>query len=148
MAGRPLLLDTTVYVDVLQGTPQVEVQEILRRRVVNHSTVALAELTHLVGALDPGHPGTRRTLTILGETIDDIPPRRLTAPSTRAFGEAGMLAGLAARLSGRGKTVALLADALLLLQAAETGCDLLTGNVADFDLLDQLLPGTGVVFYR
>ncbi len=39
-------------------------------------------------------------------------------------------------------------DALLLLHAAEIGCDLVTGNVRDFDWLDQLMPGHGLILYR
>jgi hypothetical protein len=65
----------------------------LETRIINHSTVALAELTHLIGALDPAQPGTAGALKPLGQTIDDIPPHRLTAPLIRACGDAGMLAG-------------------------------------------------------
>ena len=148
LAGRELLLDTSVYIDVLQGRTPIAVDGLLQTRIVNHSTVALSELTHLLGALDPAHPRTAGVLKVLGPTIDDIPPHRLTQPSTRASGEAGMLAGLATRLTGQAKSVALLNDALLLLHAAETGCALLTGNVRDFDWFDQLLPGTGLLLYR
>ena len=147
-AGRELLLDTTVYIDVLQGKTPIEVDRLLQTRIVNHSTVALSELTHLFGALDPAHSRTARVLKALGQTMDDIPAHRLTAPSTRACGEAGMLAGLVTRLTGQPNTVTLLNDALLFLHAAEAGCDLLTGNVRDFDWFDQLLPGTGVLLYR
>lgn len=143
-----MLLDTCVYLDVLQGRTPPQVDDLLRLRIVNHSTVALAELTHLFGRLDPAHAGTRSVLATIGEVIDDIPPHRLTAPGERAFGEAGMLAGVAARLGGRPAGVATLNDALLFLQARETGCALLTGNVADFDIFDQVLPGSGVLFYR
>jgi hypothetical protein len=108
----------------------------------------LAELTRLIGVLDPAHAGTASVLKVLRVTIDDIPPHRLTAPSTRAFGEAGMLAGLVARVTGQSNGIALLNDATLLLQAAEMGCDLLTGNIRDFDRFDQLLPGTGLLLYR
>jgi hypothetical protein len=59
-----------------------------------------------------------------------------------------MLAGLLTRLTGQRNSVSLLNDATLFLQAAETGCDILTGNVSDFDWFDQLLPGTGVLLYR
>ncbi len=147
-AGRELLLDTTVYIDVLQGRTPVEIDRLLETRIVNHSTVALSELTRLFGALDPAHSGTIAVLKVLGQTIDDIPPHRLTAPSARAYGEAGMLTGLVTRLTGQPGTVALLNDAVLFLHAAETGCDLLTGNVRDFDWFDQLLPDTGVLLYR
>ena len=117
-------------------------------RVANHSTVALAELTHLFGRLDPGHVDTRRVLGPLSGAIDDIPPHRLTAPSARCSGEAGMLAGLTARLGGRGADLALLNDASLFLQAREIGCTILTRNLSDFDLFDQLLPGSSLLFYR
>jgi hypothetical protein len=137
-----------VYIDVLQGKTPLEVDRMLETRIVNHSTVALAELTNLIGKLDPVHPGTAGALKPLGQTIDDMPAHRLTAPSIRACGESGMLAGLVTRLSGQRKSIAILNDATLFLQAAEMGCDLLTANVSDFDFFDQLLPGTGVLLYQ
>jgi predicted nucleic acid-binding protein len=148
LPGRELLLDTSVYVDVLQGRTPTAVDRLLQTRIINHSTVALSELTHLLGALDPAHSRTTGVLKALGQTIDDIPPHRLTQPTTRACGEAGMLAGLATRLTGQANSMALLNDALLFLHAAEAGCALLTGNVRDFDWFDQLLPGTRVLLYR
>ena len=145
--GRELLLDTCVYIDVLQGKTPVEVYCLLENRIVNHSCVALAEMTHLMGALDPADKRTASVLKTLGRTIDDIPEHRLSAPSSRMFGEAGMLAGMVTRLSGQPHSIALLNDALLFLQAAATGCDLLTGNRRDFDFFDQIIPGTGVILY-
>ncbi len=147
-AGRELLLDTCVYIDVLQGRSSIEVDQLLQTRIVNHSTVAVSELTFPFGALDPAVPGTAIALKRLGETLDDIPAHRLTAPSTRAYAEAGMLAGLVTRLTGQSHSLSLLNDALLFLQAAESGCDLLTRNIRDFDWFDQLLPGTGVLLYH
>jgi predicted nucleic acid-binding protein len=147
-AGRELLLDTCVYIDVLQGRTPAEVDRLLQMRIVNHSTTALSELTHLYGALDPEHSGTSSILRILGQTIDDIPMHRLTTPSARAYAEAGMLAGLVTRLTGQQKTVSLLNDALLFLHAAETGCALLSRNVRDFDWFDQVLPGSSLLLYR
>lgn len=146
--GPELLLDTTVYIDVLQGRTPPEVDQLLTLRVLNHSTVALAELTHLFGRLDPRHPGTRAALDMLARTLNDIPAHRLTVPSVRASGEAGMLAGLATRLTARAHTPELLNDALLLLHAAETGRVLLTRNVSDFDFLQQLAPWARVLVYR
>lgn len=147
-AGRELLIDTCVYIDVLQGKTSSETDRLLQTRIVNHSTIALAELTHVFGALDPAHSGTSRVLRPLARTIDNIPPHRLTSPSRRAFGEAGMLAGLVTRLTGQPRTISLLNDALLFLQAAESGCDLLTRNIRDFDWFDRLLPGDAPIFYR
>jgi hypothetical protein len=133
---------------MLQGKTPDEVDQRLQLRIVNHSTIALAELTHLFGRLDPGHPGTRAVLSRISGVIDDIPAHRLTAPPTRAYGEAGMLAGLVTRLGGRAGGAALLSDALLFLQAREMGCALLTANTSNFDLFDQVLPASGLLRYR
>ncbi|TAJ73720.1 MAG: hypothetical protein EPO51_04390 [Phenylobacterium sp.] len=146
--GPELLLDTCVYIDVLQGRTPSAVDELLTQRILNHSTVALAELTHLFGRLDPAHPATRATLRELAGVIDDVPAHRLSAPSVRAFGEAGMLAGLAARAAGLAHGVGLLNDALLLLHAAESGCVLLTRNIADMDRLQQLAPHAAFLVYQ
>ncbi|MDH2134049.1 hypothetical protein N5J77_23230 [Sphingobium yanoikuyae] len=147
VVGRELLLDTCVYIDVLQGKTPAQADRLLENRIVNHSCVALGEMTHLMGALDPADKRTASVLKTLGRTIDDIPEHRLTVPSSRVFAEAGMLAGLVTRLSGQAHSIALLNDAVLFLQAAAMGCDLLTGNRRDFDFMDQLVPGTGVILY-
>ena len=57
--GRELLLDTCVYIDVLQGNTPPEVDALLELRTSNHLAVCVAELTHGFGRLDPRHPGTQ-----------------------------------------------------------------------------------------
>ena len=149
-AGAELLLDTCVYIDVLQGRTPASVDELLEARVVNHSTVCLAEITHLFGRPDPAHSGTKAVLREIRRTIDDIPPHRLSAPSETAMGEAGMLAGLVSRLLGveRSERPLLLNDASLYLQALEHGWTVLTRNIRDFDYFDQLLPANRVLLYE
>lgn len=149
IAGPELMLDTCVYIDILQGTAPQVIEDMLNVRIANHSSICLAELTHLFGRLDPEHPKTSSTLRELRGVIEqDIPVHRLTEPSTRALGEAGILAGLTMRLSGRAKDQALLNDAILYLHAQERGCVVLTRNLADFDLFHQLMPSGRVLFYR
>jgi hypothetical protein len=148
-AGPELMLDTCVYVDVLQGKAPPVVEDLLVARISNHSSICLAELTHLFGRFDPQHPLTSETLKQLRGVIErDIPPHRLTAPSTRVLGEAGMLAVLTIRLTGRTRDQALLNDAILYLHALERGCVVLTRNLADFDVFHQLVPTGSVLFYR
>jgi len=149
-AGTELLLDTCVYIDVLQGHTPASVDDLFEARIVNHSTVCLAELTHLFGRLDPAHPGTKGVLHEVRRTIEDMPGHRLSSPSMTAMGEAGMRAGLVARLSGadRGARPRLLNDASLYLQALENGWIILTRNVRQFDYFDQLLPADRVLFYE
>jgi predicted nucleic acid-binding protein len=148
--GPPLLLDTTIYVDVLQGRSPPDVDELLRLRTCQHSAVCLAELTRAFGRLDPNHPGTAAALEVLAVTLGDIPAHRLAAPNVEVWGEAGVLAGLLFRLGGyqRGQERACLNDALIFLQARRLGCVLLSANLRDFDLLDQLLPGGRMLLYR
>ncbi len=149
-AGAELLLDTCVYIDVLQGRTPASVDELLEARIVNHSTICLAEMTHLFGRLDPAHAGTKGVLREIRRTIEDMPAHRLSSPSEAAMGEAGMLAGLVARLTGVGASERplLLNDASLYLQALERGWTVLTRNSRDFAFFDQILPANRVLVYQ
>lgn len=152
LIGSPLILDTCVYLDVLQGRTTAAVDELLTYRACHHSAVCLAELTHVFGRLDPAHPSTRAVLQTLRDVIEDIPPHRLQAPDTATWGEAGILAGELFRLSGAPKGAGherkYLNDALIYLQARDIGASVLTGNVADFDFLNQLVPAVSIILYR
>ncbi len=149
-AGPGLLPDTTVYIDLLQGRAPPELGQLLRVRQLNHSSVVVAELVHLFGWLDPNYSGTKSVLAKIDATINAIPPHRLTAPSIQTGAEAGIVSGLIARLKGLTKTdrEPLLNDAMLYLQTCENGLTLLSRNVADFHLIEQLVPAGRVLFYR
>ncbi|WP_245278275.1 type II toxin-antitoxin system VapC family toxin [Methylosinus sp. PW1] len=146
-AGAELLLDTCVYIDVLQGRTPASVDELLEARITNHSTVCLAEMAHLFGRLDPTHAATKGVLREIRQTIEDIPSHRISSPSETA--DAGMLARLVARLMHmeRSERMLLSNDASLYLQALEHGWTVLTRNVRDFDGFDQILPAGRVLFY-
>jgi hypothetical protein len=149
-AGSELLLDTCVYIDAIQDCIPAEVANLFGVRRLNHSGVALAELTHLLGRLDPKDGRTERAHNEISGVISDIRPNRLRAPSPQTWAEAGILAGLAARLAGVESRwrQALLNDAMLYLQASEQGHTLLTRNIREFDWFDQLFPIGRVLFYR
>jgi predicted nucleic acid-binding protein len=150
LVGPPLLLDTCVYLDVLQGRSPKALDDLLQVRLNHHSAVCLAELTHVFGRLDPDHPGTHAVLRQMMATIDDIPLHRVVTPDADVWGTAGVLAGMLFRLGGfqPGQEKTCLHDALLHLQAYKAGLVLVTRNLRDFDLLDQLLPGGRLLFYR
>lgn len=143
------MLDTCVYIDVLQGRTPIEVDELLQLRTLNHLSVCVAELTHAFGRLDPRHPSTAAALRALTQTINDIPPHRLAVPSCNVVIEAGILAGLMFRLGGFavGQELVALNDATLYLHAAANGQVVLTRNVRDFDMLHQILPASELMFY-
>ena len=147
--GPELLLDTCVYIDVLQGRAPRSVQVLLSARLCNHSGVVLAQLTHLFGRLDPKDRRSAKVWREISRVVHDMPSHRLSAPSLRALGEAGILAGVVARLAGveTRRAQALLNDAILYVQAVEQAQIILTRNIRDFDLFDQLLPRNRVLFY-
>jgi len=153
LIAGPLLLDTTVYLDVLQGMTSGKVDSLLQLRICNHSAVCLAELTHGFGRLSPEHRDTRAVLAELRGTItQDIRPHRLHAPEDSEWGNAGILAGLIVRLRALprnlGQERKLLNDSLIYLQARKLGCAVLTRNVEDFDLLNQLVPSGQILLYQ
>ena len=70
-------------------------------------------------------------------------------PDRDTWRDAGILAGLLARLQRYGKNEQrkALNDALLFLTAAKNGCVVLTRKLSEFDLLMQLDPRGQAVFY-
>jgi len=150
--GGPLFLDTTVYLDVLQGRSPVEVDALLTYRLCHHSAVCLCELTHVFGRLDPKHASTKTVPDTVRSTLDDIPQHRLHAPDAATWGQAGVLAGLLFRLSnlpkGEGHERRFVNDALVFLQARQLGASVLTGNIRDFDYLSQIIPMGRIIVYR
>jgi predicted nucleic acid-binding protein len=144
-----LLLDTTVYIDELQGKLSREVEISLRLTELWHSSVTEAELVAIAGLLDPAHHETRMAVQQVIASLEHRPAHRILVPEREVWREAGIAAGLLARLQQYGKAdrQRSLNDELLLLSAAKHGCSVLTRNVRDFDLLMQAIPGTAAIFY-
>ncbi len=144
-----LLLDTTVYIDALQGNLPDYVEIALRAGRLWHSTVTEAELAALAGLLDPKHPNTASVIAQIAASIELRPEHRILAPDREIWREAGILAGLLARLQqfGKNEQRKTLNDALIYLTASKNGCVVLTRNVSDFDLLMQLDAKGQAVFY-
>ena len=119
-------------------------------RTCNHSSVCLSELTHLFGRLSPADLRTEGTLKVMAQTIRDIPAHRLTAPDAEMWGTGGILAGILFRLGQypAGAERKCLNDALVYLQGRKLGWPVVTGNIRDFDLLNQLLPDGRILLYR
>ena len=139
--GPPVLLDSTVYIDTLQGRSPPALDEFITLRTCNHSAVCLSELMHAFGRFNPIDPRTASALKVIRETIRDIPGHRLVAPDTETWGTAGVLAGILFRLGSYapGAERKCLNDALVFLQGRKFGWPIVTGNIADFDFLNQLV---------
>jgi predicted nucleic acid-binding protein len=146
---RALLYDTTVYVDILQGRFPHAGEFAIRAADGWHSTVTEAELIAPCGSLNPDHPGTAETIKQITRIIERRPAHRTIAPDREVWLVAGILAGMLARLQGYGREHRrrVLNDALIFATARKHGMTVLTRNVDDFDLLQQLDPAGHVVFY-
>jgi predicted nucleic acid-binding protein len=144
-----LLLDTTVYIDELQGKLSRDVELALRSASLWHSTVTECELSGVVGLLNPDHPDTLNAISQVLASIERRPVHRIVNPDREVWREAGIVAGFIARVRqyGRAERRKALNDALIFLSAARDGLTVLTRNVSDFDLLMQLAPYGRVLFY-
>jgi hypothetical protein len=150
IGGQGLLLDTCVYIDQMQDRSPPVLDDLITQRQVNHSTVAIQELMHTIGVLNPSDRRTAAVVAEIGRQIKAMPPHRIFAPDTEVLGRAALLSGILCRLQGYGKDAKLraLQDSVLFLQAQKLGLVVLTANVGDYDLLLQLLPAGRALFYR
>lgn len=134
----------------MQGRAPAILADILAVRVVNHSTVAIQELMHTVGVLDPADARTARAISTIEAAIDAMPPHRIFTPDADLLATAAVYAGMLCRLQGYMKDgrMKALQDCLLFIQAMKLGFSVLTRNAREFDLLLQIRPEGRVLFYR
>ncbi len=145
----PVLLDTCVYLDSGKGRLPLGARRLLAGSPLFHCSVCIAELTYAFGRLEPAHPDTRRTLGFLRDIIERIRRYRTVTPNPDDYVEAGIVAGTLTRTQGLGPADRrkLMHDVLILLTARTTGCSLLTANTRDFDLIQQLVPDSKILYY-
>jgi hypothetical protein len=160
----PVMLDTGFYIDRLQRKVPLSVLEFVADRRIVHSAVAMQELTIAAGILDPAHsstPGARQPNISLLSMIDES---EVVSPGSACWVEAGMVAGILARIQHlnrsrkelspvaaccqQGLRRKLLNDALMFLSAYEAKVCLVSANVKDMDLLLRFRPDAHVLLYR
>jgi predicted nucleic acid-binding protein len=150
IGGQGLLLDTCVYIDQLHDRSPPVLDDVIAKRQVNHSTIAIQELMHTVGVLDPADPRTAGAVAEIGMHIKAMPPHRVFAPDVEVLGRGALLSGILCRLQGyqKDRRMRALHDCVVFLQAQKLGLAVLTANLADFDILQQLVPAGRALFYR
>ena len=150
LGGQALLLDTCVYIDQIRDRSPEILDLLIAVRQVNHSTVAIQELMHTVGVLDPRDPRTAAAVAEIRGHIRAMQRHRVCAPEPDILGRAALLSGILCRLQGYAADSKLraLQDCVLFLQAQRLGFTVLTGNISDYDYLLQLIPAGRVLFYR
>jgi predicted nucleic acid-binding protein len=150
LGGQALLLDTCVYIDQLQNrTPDI-IDRVIASGQINHSTVVIQELMHTVGVLDPKDRRTPAAVAQIRGLVRSMPSHRVFTADADVLGRSGLLSGFLCRLQGYSadRKHRALQDCILFLQAQRLGLAVLTANIADFDVLLQLLPMGRVLFYR
>jgi hypothetical protein len=112
--------------------------------------VAVQELLHTVGVLDPRDPRSARAVAAIGRAVDAMPSHRLLLPDAEVLASAAVHAGILCRTQGYGRDgrFRVFNDCVLFLQARKVGLTLLSRNVGDLDLLLQMRPDGRVLFYR
>jgi len=131
------------------GTPDL-VDVLIATRQANHSSVAVQELMHTVGVLDPKDDRSPAVIDAIRTLVLSMPAHRTFVPDADVLGRAALLSGMSCRLQSYAgdRKLRALQDCVLFLQAQKLGFSVLTANVADFDILLQLLPAGRVLFYR
>ena len=151
----PVLFDTNVFINALIGRgsrlPRALVESLSDAFV---AAPTRAELSWLVGRLDPNHPGTARVVAAIEGALSRIDPAKVLVPTDADWLAAGTLAGRAARaIAGGARAVTtaadrqeLIADAITAILAGSARLTIVTED-ADFDVLARLTPGLSVLFY-
>jgi predicted nucleic acid-binding protein len=142
-AGRPMLvLDTNVYIMSAAGTLPPTAVSLTQRALLFHSSVCLCELATGVANADPTQPGWSSIRDHYAALIDAVPDTRIIAPDGQTWLEAGVIAGMLARIQNfqRHQRKECLNDSLIYLSAAKAGLPVLTANRVEFDLIQQLAP--------
>ena len=97
---------------------------------------------------DHGHLG----LAVLQQSVDDLRamPADEPAKGSPFLGKAALLSGMVCRLQSYAadRKLRALHDCVLFLQAQKFGFTVLTANIADFDVLLQLIPTGRALLYR
>lgn len=150
LAGQALLLDTCVYIDQLQDRTPARMDGLIASRQVNHSTVAIQELMHTVGVLNPADRRTPAAIAEVRRQVRAMPAHLVFTPDPDVLGRGALLSGMLCRAQGYAADTRLraLMDCTLFLQGRKLGLAVLTANIADFDVLLQLVPSGRVLFYR
>lgn len=150
IGGAPVLLDTCVYIDRLQGKLPDIAGKVMDSRHNYHSSACIQELAHTIGILDPKDKRTAKVITAVSDVIDSMPEHRILTPDIDVLGRAAVLNGALSRLQGyqADQKLRSLNDCTVFLLAMKEGITILTGNIADFDYCLQIMPKSRVLLYR
>ena len=137
-----LVPDTNVYIMSAAGTLPDKVLRLLERSLLFHCSVCLAELATGISNLDPARSDWRLARDHYASLFDAIPDSRVLTPDEQVWLDAGVIAGILARVQNfrKEQREECLNDALIYLTANKAGLPVLTANRDEFDLIQQIAP--------
>ena len=148
--GRPAFVpDTTFYSHQASGRLPAAARALVESALMFHCSVCLGELATGLAARDVTRPDWASALSHFDGLFTRIPDTRLIRPDDDTWIDAGLIAGTLARTQTfqRHQRKQCLNDALILLTAAKAGLPVLTANLAEFDLIQQLAPEVCFIHY-
>jgi hypothetical protein len=147
--GRQVFVpDANIYIMDAAGILPHAAETIVDQGLMFHCSICIAEVSVGVGKYAPKASDWQRVADHYAGLFASIPANRLLVPDAETWADAGMVAGILARTQGfpKQQSKQLLNDAVIYLCAAKNGLPVLTGNKADFDLLQQFAPGGRFIF--
>jgi hypothetical protein len=131
IGGQALLLDTCVYIDLMQGRTPDLLDALIATRQANHSSVAAQELMHTVGVLDPNDDRSPTVIDPIRTIVLSMPTHRTFVPDADVVGRAALLSGIICRLQSQPAIASsALLDCVLFLQGHLVS-DLMSGGEPD-----------------
>ncbi len=101
-AKRPIVLDTTAYIHAGQGKLPNHIAAMVAQWPLYHCSVALGEIAHGIGRLDPTRPDTPQNKGFLENVLRRVPQHHVITPSDDVHIAGGILTGIIARLEKLG----------------------------------------------
>jgi predicted nucleic acid-binding protein len=148
--GGRLLLDSSVHIDAMRRRVPAPVQELILTRRLAHSAVVASELAWALGYLDSAHPDTAHNKASIEGILARMAAGGVAVPDPQNWLDAALAAATLSRRQtyDRDHRRKVMNDALIFFQSRTLGTVLISRNIKDFDLLDQLVPGSTILFYE
>lgn len=148
-AKTALMLDTNVIIlGMKRGKLTTDVKTLLATAESVASTVVIGELNQGAANLDPTHPDTPATRAPMDAAIAELSKLPIITPNHEDWLTGMVMLSTLGRCFNLNKEARgmWLRDALIYVTARRVGATLVTADLLEFDLFQQILPGGLVLF--
>jgi predicted nucleic acid-binding protein len=149
--GATIALDTCAIIDGLKSSLPPLLQSAITQAAVVSSAVVVGELVQGHAVLNPAHPSTAKVAPIIASAIaiaEAIPLQ--IVPTENHWVEAQAVVATIGRCNSftKDKRRELVMDALFYVSARDADVRIVTANVRDYDLIDQVAKNGKLLFYK